>query len=387
MLSLVIFLIILSALVLIHELGHFVAAKKNGVKVEEFGLGLPPRIWSKKVGETEYSLNWLPFGGFVKLEGEDSLDMPEKSPESVMQKADSRNFMSKTPLQRTVILVAGVFMNVMLAFVLYYVLFLSNGFKTLNMPFLFDYQFKFGRLSTVNTVVMSFQDKSAARDAGVNAGESIAEVNGQPVYSIPEVRAAVADKAGKEVSLLLVDMKAQNKDAVRVVKVMPNADDAGKGILGVYMTKVAVLEYTRPWEKLLAGPLHSYNMLSYSGFVLSKLIGMSVETKSVTPVSESVSGPVGIYSVIGSILEYGGAKALLGIIDFCALMSLSLAFMNILPFPALDGGRVLFILIEVVRGGKRVSAALESSIHKWGMIALLSLIVLVTIKDIGRVFF
>jgi regulator of sigma E protease len=223
--------------------------------------------------------------------------------------------------------------------------------------------------------------------AGVAAGEAILEVDGKPVYSIQEVRTAVSEKAGKEVQLMLADMRTNSTDSIRTLKVIPSADaTTQKGVLGVYMTKVATIHYDSLAERLLVGPLHAANMLEYTGFVLSKLISVSVETKSVGPVSEGVSGPVGIYSVIGGILQYGGAKAILSLLDFVALMSLSLAFMNILPIPALDGGRIAFVVLEMVRG-KRLSLTTEANIHRWGMILLLGLIFLVTIRDVSRLFF
>lgn len=376
MLNLLLFILVLSILVLVHEFGHFIVAKKAGVRVEEFGLGLPPRIFGKKIGETLYSLNVLPFGGFVKLTGEDeALDAGY-----VMN--DNRNFMSKSSVQRILILVAGVFMNFIFALCLFYTVFFITGFKSLNLPMIFNYKFPFGTTNSIGTVVTGFQDGSYAKDAGVQVGEAILAIDDVAVYTVSDVRAQVADKTDKFVKVSLLDLKKNATDATRSVEVMPIIDPkTGKGILGAYLSSSVVISYLSPVEKLFAGPLHAFNIVGYSVDTFSKLITLSFESKSISPVSSGVAGPIGIYSVLGGILSGSGANAYLTIIDFIAIMSLSLAIINILPFPALDGGRLLFILIEVVRG-KKHSPVLEASIHKWGMIVLLGFILLVTLKDI-----
>ena len=169
MITIIAFFIILSLLILIHEMGHFVVAKKNGVLVEEFGFGIPPRIWGKKIRETTYSINALPFGGFVKLFGED-VEEPDLD-----MRTHPRSYLAKTPLQRAAILVAGVGMNLVLAVVAYYFLFFITGFKTLNLPVFFDYDFRFGEVTSTGTVISAFADGSPAEAVGVEIGEAIVE--------------------------------------------------------------------------------------------------------------------------------------------------------------------------------------------------------------------
>jgi RIP metalloprotease RseP len=151
----------------------------------------------------------------------------------------------------------------------------------------------------------------------------------------------------------------------------------------VFLGKSLKLDYSSTYDKALVGFMHSYNVLSYSVSSLGKVISMSIESKDISPVSETVSGPVGIYNVVGAIVKHSEDKVFLSLIDFTAMLSLSLAFLNILPLPALDGGRLFFVLIELLRGGKKVSAELEARIHGIGMFLLLSLFVLITIKDIA----
>jgi regulator of sigma E protease len=377
MLTLIVFVLILSVLILIHELGHFTVAKKNNVRVEEFGLGLPPKVWGKKIGETVYSYNLLPFGGFVKLTGED-LNVSEQT------ENDPRSFASKTAWQRAAILVAGVVMNFMLAVVIYYVFFFANNFRTFNLPLLFDYQFRFGNVSTTNTVITGFQENSPLIEMGVVPGEAVRFVDGAPVNSVQDLRNALRTKAGEPVAVTLEDIR-RDDGSVRDLEVVASTNDEGEGILGIFLGRSAVLSYDTASQRVFSGFMHSYNMMAYSLTIFGQLIGISVETGSIDPVSQGVSGPVGIYSVVGNIINFGGDQALLGLLDFIALMSLSLAFLNLMPFPALDGGRLVFVVLELIRG-KKIKPSVEMTIHKWGMYILLGLIVLVTIKDIGRFF-
>ncbi len=368
--TLIVFLLILSLLVLIHELGHFVAARKFGVKVLEFGFGLPPKLFSRFKGETEYTFNLLPFGGFVRLYGEENLQGSD----------DPRSFAAKSAIKRAVILVAGVFMNLLLAIVLYYGFFLINNFKSLTIPLFFEHEFRFGDKEILNTVVTAFMEGSAAEKAGIERGETIIEVDNIPVYNNSDIRREIEGKAGKEVKVLLLDVRDPDR-TLRTLTVIPAKNKDGTGLLGVMLSKAVTLDYSRGSNKVFAAPMHAYNVFGYSMSTFGKLISSSVENKSLEPVSAGVSGPVGIYSAVGGILDYRGKTALLGIIDLAALLSISLAMLNIMPFPALDGGRLLFVFIEMIRGGKKVSPKFEATVHKWGMMFLFALIILVTFKD------
>jgi regulator of sigma E protease len=382
LLTLIVFFLILSLLVLIHEFGHFFTAKKFGIKVEEFGFGLPPRVFGKQRGETIYSINALPFGGFVKLLGEESPETEEgEAPETTQ--LDPRSFSAKQPWKRAIVLVAGVTMNVLLGVALYYVFFSFTGFKSLTLPLLTDYQFRFGEEERMQTVISGFSDDSKADDAGLRVGEAILEINGQPVYTFDSLKGVLADKPNQKVKVLVMDVIDLDKP-VRSVEMETVSNEQGEGILGTYLTEAVVLSYQGS-NKLFAGFMHSYNVMAYSTHTFKDLIKTAFVEKDVAPVSSSVSGPVGIFGVVGGIIDYGGKEALLGLIDLIALLSLSLAFLNIMPFPALDGGRLVFVIYEGITR-KKVSPHLENSLHKWGMLVLLSLIVLVTIKDVSSIF-
>lgn len=377
MLTLIVFILILSLLVLIHEFGHFFVARKMGARVEEFGFGIPPRIWGKKIGDTVYSINALPFGGFVKVAGEDA--------DEVFDKNDLGNFANINPWKRILILVAGVTMNVVLAVSVFYIFFGINNFRTSSLPLLYDYDFKYGKVIKNNTVIFGFEEGSAAEGAGVGLGESILEINGKRVFNVYDVRYQVKDKVGKEIWVKLLDTK-KIKPAVREVKIVPTADSKGNGFLGVALAASISIDYGGSLiSKITSGFQHSLNILGYSLSTFSQLISSSIAQKSVEPVSAGVSGPVGIFSVVGIILSYKGVDAVLGLLDFIAILSLSLAFINILPIPALDGGRVVFVLFEALTR-KKVSPKFEANLHKWGMIGLLVLIVAITAKDVVNLF-
>lgn len=372
-----VFILILSVLVLVHEFGHFIVSKKLGIKVEEFGLGIPPRIFGKQIGETLYSLNWLPFGGFVKVAGEE-LEEGQNEEEAIK---DPRNFMSKSPAQRIAVLVAGVTMNMILAVTIFYIVLGFSGFRTQYIPMIFDYTFPFGHENSIGTVITAMQKDSGSEKAGAQVGEAISSIDNIKVNNVTDVRNALKGKEGKEVSVELLDMRKDILGPTRVLKMVPTLDAKGNAVVGVYLTKATSIEYNTPIDKTFAGFLHSYNVLDYSIKALGNLISFSVKEKTLEPVSESVSGPVGIYNIVGGLLKYGGSRVVLTILDFVALMSVSLAFMNILPFPALDGGRVLFVLIEKIRG-RRVSQSVENMFHRIGFLLLLGMLVVITIKDI-----
>lgn len=379
MLVFIVLIITLSIIVMIHELGHFVAAKKLGVRVEEFGVGIPPRLFGKRIGETIYSVNLLPFGGFVKLKGEDEVNTSSEA------RKDPENFASKSPLQRIVILAAGVSMNLVLGVVFYYAILALNGFGSLSIPLFFDYQFKFGRSEVIDTTVLSFIEESPALLSGIEAGEAIVSLDGVPVSSVKDVREYVANKEDMPVQVSVVDLRQASRP-VRTVEVKPQWFEEAEGVvLGVQLSPSVSIHYDSKAERLLSGPLHSYNILSYTGYTLGNLVKLSFKERDISPVADSVSGPVGVYSVIDGIFKFGGPKAYLGLMDLVALMSVSLAVINLLPFPALDGGRIFFVFLEGV-WGRRVLPKVEEMLHRWGMVALLVVLVMVTARDILRIF-
>jgi regulator of sigma E protease len=380
----ILIILILSSLILIHELGHFVAARKCGVRVEEFGIGYPPRIWGKQIGETLYSINVLPLGGFVKIAGEE-IESDKEEKEYIR---DSGSFVSKPPKVQTLILLAGIIMNTLMAFLLFYIFFFFNGFRSFYIPMLFDHKFRFGTEHIYNTVIFDFSSDSAAKEAGMQIGDAIVRINGLEISNIQDMRNALMGKSGVAVKIEALDMKDRSYTTVRNYNVTPKPNTKpastgeGDSIIGVYTGEAISISYDSTLEKILAGPLHSYNLLSYSLISFGKIIGISVQTRSVEPVSETTVGPVGIFNIMVSVFKAGGPNLSLSVIDTLAILSLGFAFSNILPIPALDGGRIMFKLYEMITR-KKVKPAFEANVHRIGMYMLLGLMLLITLKDLS----
>ena len=380
--TIIIVLLIISFLVVIHELGHFWAAKKNGVRVEEFGIGYPPRVFGKKFGETIYSINLIPFGGFVNITGED--DGEEGSQERA--NSDPKNFINKTAWQKISILGAGVFMNFLLTFFLYYIFMFANNFKSFYMPMIFDHKFRFGNELAYTTMLLDMEEDSPAQKAGMKLGEVVLKVDGQDIKNISDLRGSLSDKAGTQVEIKTLDItdrthQKQNTYIVTPDAYVPQNEDEGNAIIGVYLGDAKAISYETPLEKIFSAPLHTYNMLGYSVSSLGKIIGISVETKNIEPVSSSMTGPIGIFNILGNIVQDKGDRKMLVLIDTVAIVSLGFAFTNLLPIPALDGGRIVFKIYEGLTK-RKVNPKFEANVHRIGMMVLLGLIVMITIKDI-----
>lgn len=364
MLAILVFILILSVLVMLHELGHFIMAKRAGIGVEEFGFGLPPRIWGKKVGGTIYSVNWLPFGGFVRLVGEDPTDVRREAQNS---------YFIKPLRQRIQVVVAGVVMNFILAVLIFYVVIYAIGFKV-SLPLLADHNFKFVNEAR-QVLVVDVAEGSVAKSSGLVAGDSIIEAGGQVISSIENLQKIIRSSENKEVKLVLENPVNNKKREVTVAPKF-NADISAPAI-GVSLGELVVLNYQTPAQKAFAGFIHSYNTLEYSGKIFGKLIGFAVREKDIGPVSEGVSGPVGIAQITSQALALGP----ISVLQLAGLLSLNLAAVNVLPIPALDGGRFFFLIIEAVTR-RRVYPHVEKWAHTIGFAVLIGLIVLVTYNDI-----
>lgn len=364
MLAIIIFILILSILVLLHEFGHFLMAKRAGIGVEEFGFGLPPRAWGKKIKDTIYSLNWLPFGGFVRLVGEDPTDVRRDAKDS---------FYTKTLSDRTLVVVAGVGANFILAVIVFYVVIFALGFKV-SLPLFFEHNFKFVN-QTKQVLVADVAAGSPADAAGLKPGDSILKVDGEEIAQIEGLQKIVRANGGRELVLTL-ENPVNNK--TRQVLVAPQySEELNAPALGVGLGELAVLKYQTIFQKAFSGFIHSYNTLDYSVKVFANLIGFALRQRDITPVSEGVSGPVGIFQITSQAVALGP----ISVLQLAGLLSLNLAAINILPIPALDGGRFAFIVIEAITR-KRVNATIEKWTHSVGFAILLGLILLVTYNDI-----
>lgn len=353
------FIIVLGVLVLVHEFGHFIAAKKLGVKVEEFAFGFPPRIYSLKRGETEYSINALPFGGYVKMLGE--LEH-SKSP---------RAFENQKPWKRFLISIAGVIMNFILAWVI-----LTIGFTAGMSPLATPASEIPGKIISSAIVVADVAKGSAAEGAGIKQGDILLRgvANGAEVdfKTVTDVSSFTKSHKGENVELVY---KQEDKEISKTISLSPTSDAP----LGIALGEDAIIKV--PWYKAPYVSLRETWLVTTAIFDVLK--GLVVNIFKHAQVSEGVGGPVAIYMYSGLAFRAGW----LVFLRFIATLSINLGLINILPFPALDGGRLLFIILEKIRGKKVVREDVENLIHTIGFALLIVLLIAITYRDIVNYFF
>ncbi len=381
--SLIIFILILSLLVLIHEFGHFIAAKRNGIKVEEFAIGFPPRLFAIKKGETTYTINLLPLGGFVKMFGEEYQEIEGKP---IDKTASSRAFAYKKPYQKALVVAAGVVMNLVLGIAIYYGIIAFNGFKSDPLPLLFPHTFTFGSQEG-RVIATNLIKNSPAEKAGLKPEDIITEYSINNSSTITRLTSAsqlinVIKKSDNK--MVILGTQNIKNGVMKNIRVIPHYDKTLKrAVIGVNLIDGVVISYKTPVQKVFSGIMHSYNVLEYNYSTIAGLIKVATKEKDAGLVSGVVSGPIGIYSVINDTVKTSGEQIIKNLLNIVALLSLSLAVMNILPFPALDGGRMVFVVYEWITG-KQVNKKVEGYTNLAGFIVLMALAVLVSANDILR---
>lgn len=350
--SVIAFIIVLSVLVLVHEAGHFLAARKVGIWVEEFGFGLPPRVFGKKIGKTIYSINLLPFGGFVKLHGEDSSEKikPKEA------------FVTKSKKARLFVVTAGVLMNLVLGFLAFSVVYFFAGIPK----------------QTDRVKVVEILSSSPATQAGIKVGDVIKKVDDVEVKDPDSFVNHVDSKKGKLVSILVErDQNGQKEEFV--VKAVPRENPPeGEGPLGVIISSTEVF-YPPVWQRPFYGIYYGFKEALFWGKnIVSGLVLMFVNLFH-GQVPKDVSGPVGIFAITSQAAKLG----ILSLLDFVGILSINLAILNIFPFPALDGGRLIFIALEYILG-RKVPEKFEATVHMIGMAFLILLLLVITAFDIKR---
>lgn len=354
--SIIIFIFTLLILVLIHEFGHFLMAKRFGIKVEEFGFGIPPKLFGKKIGETIYSINALPLGGFVRLLGEDEVGNHPQN---------SRDFRAKPVGQRIIVVIAGVVMNLILAWVIFYTVILFQNFKII-YPTL-DQGAYIGYL----------EKGFPAEASGIKVGDRILEVDGREIKKFDEARNFIKEKKGQSVTITLSNLDGKNRKELTIT---PKSVD-GDFLIGVGFSPIAIKQYKTIPEKIFSGITYSYDLTKLTFIGLGKTISDLI-FGNLKSVSQSVSGPVGLASISNDILS-GGRAALPFYLWFVGVISLTLSIFNTLPIPALDGGRLLFLAVEATTR-KKVREDIERIVHQIGFAILLTLALLVTYSDISK---
>lgn len=353
-LAVIVFVVIFGLVVLVHELGHFYFAKRAGIKVEEFGFGLPPRLWGVKRGETIYSINWIPFGGFVRMLGEN---------ETVNNK---RAFSSKSAGQRAMVAVAGVLMNFVLAFVI-----MMIGFWFSMPPFVTPVERYVSDPSQVESrvVVVNVVDDSPAQAAGLQPGDYLLR-SGETVFSTAEEFVAFTSDAGTRAVEVVISRGGEES----VVTVTPEQGDEGVEIGAWIDRDIQSVDYVW-WQVPWLALQETAQLLWVVMVVIWQFLYQLFATASVSP---DLAGPVGIAKITADLLNLGWLR----IVQFTIFLSINLGIINLVPFPALDGGRLLFILIEVIRGGRKVPHKIEGAIHSLGFVLIMLLLLVVTYRDV-----
>lgn len=369
MFTFIIFIIVLGLLVFVHEFGHFYVARRNGVRVHEFGFGFPPRIcgfrkvngkykffWGNKEVESEdtiYSINAIPLGGFVKIKGEQGEHADE--PDS---------FASKKAWPRFQVLFAGVLMNFVLGFI-----FLSIGFMS-GLPVAIDDSMQTADVRDIRVQIMQVMPDSPAADAELAMADTVRSINDEPITSVEQLQSIVAAHEGDSLRLAI---ERGNETLIKEITPVKEGDNPPR--IGVSLVRTGIQDY--PWyQAIWMGAKATVIM------IWNIIIGFLVIIKNLIITQQAgvdLAGPVGIAVLTGRVAQQG----LVYLMQFVAILSINLGVINLFPFPALDGGRILFLIIEKIRR-KPVSQKVENTMHALGFILLLLIMVLVTFKDVAK---
>ncbi len=336
--SIVAFLFVLSFLVLVHEIGHFAAARYMGIRVVEFGIGWPPRLVSRRYGDTLYSLNLLPLGGFVRMFGE-------------FGGVEPGSFMSKRPRERAVVILAGVAMNFLIA------------------PVLFAFSFMAGEpVNTERIFVREVVAESPAAAVDLKEGDRVLTINGTALTT-PQQFSEQIDRTPAGTPIRLTILREGQERSLRVVPAYN--PDVERRTVGVVLLPERTVQRYLPWAAAWRGVERTGEIFALLGIGVASIIRGEEEA--------DVIGPVGIASLTGQIARAG----LYQLLTFTGFLSMNLAIINLLPFPGLDGARFVFTVVEMIRG-RPMNPRREAIINFTGIVILLALIVFITYRDIAR---
>ncbi len=368
--TILIFIIILGLLVFVHEAGHFLVAIWNGIKAEEFGFGFPPRafgfykdettgkyrfVWGNRDVEsrnTVFSMNWLPLGGFVRIKGEDGSSQ------------DPDSFAGKSAWIRVKVLGAGVFMNFIFAWLLVSLV-LMIGF-----PQAIDSTNR-AQYPDTKIYITNVLPNTPAAQMGIMAGDQVVSIDGTAVTSLEEVSTTIKEKQGAEI-MMEVDRLGKRLE----LRGTPRVDHpANEGALGIGFTETAIVKLGF-FKSFYQGAINTFEMTRQIILAIGRMVGMLFGGERVVV---DVTGPVGIVYMTKQMSDLG----LVYLLQFAAILSINLGIVNILPFPALDGGRIFFILLEKLKG-RPVTQKVEMALHQIGFMLLLLLMAIITIRDFSQ---
>lgn len=349
LLTVVSFILVMGVVVFVHELGHLLAAKRNGIIVDEFGFGYPPRLITLfERGGTVYTINAIPFGGFARMRGEDD-------------PTETGSFAAASKRARFLTLAAGPFMNFVLAVILFSILAVMQGSPDASKP---------------GAVVKALAPGAPAEQAGMLVGDRIVAADGQSIANIADLQSFTTGHLGVPVTYTIIRPGAAGDQTVEVTATPRQNPPQNEGALGIQIG--AALRPTTVWEAAGTG-FQQLGAIIYGTLSLpAALIRGTLSASEATPL-----GPVGIAAFTGQVVRLGiGTDSVQPIIYFLAIISAALGLTNLLPIPALDGGRLLFLLIEVIRG-RRVEPAREATVHLIGFGLLLLLVGLLTVREVS----
>lgn len=343
LITIVSFIAVIAVLVLAHELGHFFTARAAGVAVPEFGIGFPPRLFAIKRGETTYVINLLPLGGYVKLAGEEDPKI-------------KGSLAGKSIPVRIIVLASGSLMNFILPILLF------------SAAFIVPHSEVSGKV-----IVQEVSAGSPAAAAGITPGDALVEINGKVLKNSGDLNRNLQINLGKEVDLLI--RHPDNSTAhVNVLARWKRPANQGPTGLKVDMPDYVITKTSYPfWQAIPMGFTTTFETMA---LFKNEIINMFIGT---TPAG--VTGPVGIAQVTGQVAKIGFSALL----EFTAFLSMNLAIFNIFPLPALDGGRIAFVVLEWIRHGKRIKPRTEALVHLAGFIAFILFMLLITYRDIVRI--
>lgn len=350
MLAFLIFLFILGLLIIVHEFGHFIMAKRLGVKIEKFSLGFGPRILSKKKNDTQYCISLIPLGGYVKLAG-DTLEE---------YKGDEYEYLTKSPAQRAKIIFFGPLLNYILGFLCFWLIFFV-GYPSLT------------------TKVGGLKDGFGAKDAGIQVGDKIIAVDGKRVNFWEELQKTIQTK--KKETKVKLSVLRENKEYTIEVKIKEEQLDdlLGKkrnvGLIGIMPQDEFVTVRYSFIESFFLGINKTLDLTTMTLKALWRIVSGNLSLR------ESVTGPLGILSITSKAAKVG----VIAVLHLIAVLSISLAIFNLLPLPVLDGGHILFLAIEKIRG-RAFGLHTERIISQIGLAIIITLAVIVTYNDILRMF-
>lgn len=334
---------VFSLMILVHEAGHFVTAKRAGVKVEEFGIGYPPRLFKvAKRGDTEFTINLIPVGGFVRMVGEEDPEEPD-------------SLASKSRLARAMVLSAGSMANILLAIVLLSAVYMIGSLTP--------------DASQPGAGIYQVEPDSPAAEARLRPGDTLIAVDGRDLDDYEELREYTHEHLGQEITLTV----RRGDTILDPVKITPRPDPPeGQGPMGIRIGPALAVKSYPIWQAVPRGAyetiLFLFAMFQWAAAVIRGLV------------APQVAGPIGILQATSEVVQYGLTDTL----RFSAFLSTQLAVLNMLPIPAFDGGRLVFVLLEVMRRGKRISPEREGLVHVIGMVILLGFVLIVSYFDILR---